>query len=454
MEQNRNKKKSISGVDNFTMPDTKDLECQVLADLISDPTYLPTATGAVKREMFSDEAYQHVWDVLNEMQSKNETIDLVSVSSRVNADTMAMLMNARLGTASGLTLDAHCKALAEMFTRRLICSSAWEMLQTARNNESDFNDLIARPGKLVEALSANIRSGASTKHISQVLKELVESIEAEENARESGKRTRIPTGFPMLDTLTYSGLKAGQLAVIAARPSVGKTAVMLQMALAATRSGFPATILTLEMSDQEVAQRMLFSTGLVGPRGILENAVEWERLEKAVGRFDNLPLFINEKPMGLDEICSTITLNHQRGMCDIAFIDYLTLIGRDNPKQILYQAVGDMTRRLKQVAKECGIPVVVLSQLNRASELENRSPQLCDLRESGSIEQDADIVLMLERETRSNDDPKVNMWVRKNRQGKAGNLCILLEANDTFTEFHQREVEASDGIKPKSSEIC
>jgi len=313
-----------------------------------------------------------------------------------------------------------------------------DMMRMATNPGTDFNELIGRPDKLLEAINYQTDNIASSESISTAIGNLLETIEANQVDRANGKRTRVPTGFKMLDYLTYNGFNAGNLVILSARPSVGKTAIMLQMAMSAVRAGFPAMIYSLEMTNQELAQRMIFSTGLVTPGQLARNEVNWDDLETANGQFNGMPLYLNDRARTLDEITANIVLNANQGRCKIAFIDYLGLIQSTNPRQPLYQAIAERTSRLKRVAKECRIPIVLLCQLNRNTESENRSPELYDLRDCGSIEQDADIVLMLERPNRELTNLDVNMWVRKNRQGKAGAICVELRANETFTEFRQR----------------
>ena len=247
----------------------------------------------------------------------------------------------------------------------------------------------------------------------------------------------MPTGFSVLDYLTYGGFNAGNLVILAARPSVGKTAVMLQMAKAAAMAGKAVNLFNLEMTNVELAQRFLFSTGSVTPQQVARGDMEWINFEIGSGKFSNQPIWLNDSAYTEDEIVRHITLNSQAGKCDIAFIDYLGLI-RMNAKLPLHQAIAETTKRLKQIAKQCGIPIVLLCQLNRASASENRPPAMYDLRDSGSIEQDADIILMLEKASYEEDGKEVNIWVRKNRQGKAGDIKIEIVGNDTFTAFTEK----------------
>lgn len=421
--------------DGLTAPDSFVLECQVLADLIANPDIIPTARGIVNRSMFSTDALARAWDILNEMTDTGTTVDLYTVSARIDRDTLEWL-TARNPALCNETMD-HCRALVELSTRRFVFFRSFDIMTRAGNTATNFAELLSMPGNLVADLTATTGAGASTRTVGDVLNDFAGTVEADQVNQATGKRSRVPTGFPMLDKLTYNGFNGGNLVVLSARPSVGKTAVMLQMALTASRAGIPATIYSLEMTNQELGQRLVFSTGLVTPGQLANNSVNWTDLERANGEFDGLPLRFNDKCQTLDEICNDILLNHQRGRCSIAFIDHLHRIRATDTRQSSYQVVTERTGRFKSLAMECGIPVVLLAQLNRMSETENRPPDLRDLRDSGSIEQDADIVLMLERATGTRSDPNVNMWVRKNRQGEAGNICIRLRGTNSFTVFDE-----------------
>lgn len=448
--------RTMQGFDGMLIPETKDIECQVLSDLINDPEIIATASGAINREMFSSEEYQRVWDIINKMSIEGKAIDFGTIRGLVDTEMLKNLISPKFGVSMGVTALQHCGVLAELATRRMIFLSCLDMMKRASTNTADYSELISLPGQLVEKIVNSSRVGKGCESISKILDKVAESIERNQISIQDGKRTRIPTGFDNLDKLTYSGFAPGNLVVLAGRPSIGKSAIMLQMVLAATRAGFPAAIYSLEMTKEELGQRLLYSTGLVTPAQIINNAMDWDAFERASGTFYGMPLTISDSPMTLDELCNNITLMHQRGKCDIAFIDYLGIIKPNNPKQTIYQATSEKTMKLKSLAKECGIPVVVLSQLNRESEkdkgLDNRAPQLYHLRESGCIEQDADIVLMLERMAENGtgnatlSDKVVNIWVRKNRQGKAGEICIRVTPNDTFTRFSDERLVVSSQI--------
>jgi replicative DNA helicase len=191
-------------------------------------------------------------------------------------------------------------------------------------------------------------------------------------------------------------------------------------------------VFSLEMTNTELAQRLLLSTGRVQSLELARGQVEWSNFEAAVSCVEQMPMFLNDNAYSVDEIVSHIVINRQNGKCDIAFIDYLGLINTTGNKP-QYQVLGEITHRLKSTAKKLGIPIVLLCQLNRAIESANRPPALHDLRDSGDIEHDADIVLMLERPTNFSDN-RVNMYLRKNRQGPK-DACIPLLPNDSYTNF-------------------
>lgn len=426
-------------MDGLRLPESRDLECQVLADLVSNPDMLPTVRSLVTRDMFTTPGFQRAWDSLNEMVSKGETVDLATIGARVDRETLMAIIKPSPGFTIG-TMD-HCRALVDMATRRLIWSRAFDMMARAGNPGTDMSGLLEMPGNLVADLVGQIRAGTETQSVTAVLNSYANELQD----RATGTVRKIPTGFSRLDKTIMGGWTGGNLVVMSARPSVGKSAVMLQMALSACRAGFPATVYSLEMPNGDLGQRLVWSTGFVRPGDLVSDQavknLDWNRVERANGVFDGLPLWFNTKLRTLDEICNDIVLQHQRGRCSVAFVDHLHIITNTDNRLSAYQAITERTRRFKLLAMDCGIPVVLLCQLNRMSDLEKRPPDLRDLRDSGSIEQDSDIVLMLDRPN-GKTDPRVDMWVRKNRNGKAGDILIELSGDMSrgLTVFSERDI--------------
>lgn len=434
-------KQIVTTISDYPLPDSVDIERLVIAELVSYPSEITSAEKIINVEMFSNEGCRKSWETLRRMLDNGISIDLITFKSNIDNSIFQEVIPYIAKTGTMLSVHSHCNALRDAAMKRKAYFCGVEMIRSSVSAISDIGEIMNIPSKFVEDVNSDYKTEESTKRISEVINELGGEIERIQNDQLQGKRTRIPTGFNFLDALTYSGFAPGNLIILAARPSVGKTAIMLQMAQKAPNSGFSAMIFSLEMTNQELAQRMMFSTGEISPTQIVNGSVNWQSFERAAGGFAGLPMYLNDTARTVEDITSEIILNNRQGKCDIAFIDYLGLIHHRDNKQPLHQAIAEITKTLKDVAKRCRIPIVLLCQLNRASVSEKRPPMLFDLRDSGSIEQDADIVLMLERDIESSngqgDHAGLNMWVRKNRQGRAGDIAIKLSPNQTYTSFQE-----------------
>lgn len=430
------KNKEIT-LNEFPPPDSFPSELQVIADIISLPEILPEAERILTDDMFSETKTWKAWDELKQMAKEGMSIDFATAYHRIGQELMRSITPLMHNSGGMMTSIQHCSTLRSVHIKHRAYIGALELLMLSSDGSYSSQDIINKAGGLSEALRKEIDASQGMQHISEAFNDLGIKIEDNIRQRKEGKMLRVPTGFSVLDYLTYGGFNAGNLVILAARPSVGKTAVMLQMAKAAALAGKAVNLFNLEMTNIELAQRFLFSTGAVTPQQVARGDVEWINFEIGSGKFSDKPIWLNDSSYTEEEIVSHITINAQAGKCDIAFIDYLGLI-RMNSKLPLHQAIAETTKRLKQVAKQCNIPIVLLCQLNRASASEKRPPAMYDLRDSGSIEQDADIILMLEKATEEEDGRDVNIWVRKNRQGKAGDIKIEIEGNETFTSFTEK----------------
>lgn len=431
----------------YSAPNSMSTELQVLADMVSLPETMMDATRMLTAEMFSDDQCREAYAAIAKMYKDGQTVDLPSIWGKVDVNLVTKgIVPMMSNVGSSVTALQHYASLKDFHIKRQCYYKAVEWLMDASKTSVSAQELIGKVGSFADRIVKESGEDKEMQHISNVLNQLGDQIEERVKLKEQGKVLRVPTGFYTLDYLTYGGFNAGNLVILAARPSVGKTAVMLQMARAAAQSGKAVNLFNLEMTNTELAQRMLFSTGRLTPLQMARGEIEWTDFELASGEFASKPIYMNDVASTTDEIISRITLNSQMGKCDIAFIDYLGLI-RMGGNAPLYQAIAETTKRLKQTAKACGIPIVLLCQLNRTSASESRPPMMHDLRDSGSIEQDADIVLMLERNTDDDEGKEVLMWVRKNRQGKAGDIKVEIVGNDTFTSF-------SDKNEPAPPPMC
>lgn len=438
-------KEQIVSLSDFPFPSSVEMEKQVIADIINNPDEISEARRVLRDNSFADEQCRTAWVTLCSKQDRGEVIDLVSAFEWLDKDFIKNSIVPLTAQSGFVSTRTHCNILASLAVRKKAYQFAVKMLQETTSNATSLEELISFPEDFTKAVKVEFASNADSIPIAEAINTLAETIQLEQEERAKGRPVKVPTGIDNLDWLTYGGFGPGQLIIVAARPSIGKTAIGLSMAKESAKAGVPATIFSLEMTNQELAQRLLLSTGMIKPQQIANGQMEWTDFETAAGEFDKAPLFFDDTSRTIDEIVARIILNHQVRKCGIAFIDYLGLIDtRTEGNKPLYQIIAGITKRLKQTAKECRIPIVLLCQLNRASASDNRPPQLYDLRDSGSIEQDADIVLMLERPASTNDaigqEMRLNMWVRKNRQGKAGDIYIELQPDSTYTNFKEGKI--------------
>ena len=415
---------------DFPVPSTTGYEHKLLATIIQDNSLATEIMSIVKREMFSNEYTQKIWDVFVDMYYKREKIDLLTIFPKVdNKYFIDNVLKTEVEYSVSGTMQLALSFL-DTYIKRKAYFCAVDILQ--KINAGETSDSIREQfdrfsTKVTEGLGDKIADDAES-----IANEIADDIE-------KGNRTRVSTHIRTLDYYTYGGFGGGNLVILAARPSVGKTTIAMQIAQAASADLNRTLVFSLEMTKQELVQRLIQSTGLISQYQFCTNTIDWENYEKAISQVINGNLLINDEAYNINEIRQKIVMACQTQKIKMVMIDYLQLIKGANPRLSKADQVGEFTSILKQTAKQCNIPILVLAQLNRASASENRSPQLYDLRDSGSIEQDADIVIMLERprnELGNIADNRIDMWIRKNRQGRCNfDNPICLKGNEYYTNF-------------------
>lgn len=433
-------KPKTAQLSDYLPPDSTEIERQILVDAVFSPDVIPELIPIINRNMFTVENRSRIWEMIVYMYNTGEQIDLVTMRAKCGQAFIVECVNPKIEAGGYKTILSHAKALRDISARRRAYLAAIRLLEKSNDINADETEIVDAG----ESVSREITCGASSrsdKIIDTIIDEISVDMTERKKLADAGRLFRVPSGIPSIDWLTYKGWSPGQLIILAARPSIGKTSLMLKMAKAGAAAGFPSTIFSLEMTEQELGQKLLFSTGHILPSQLAAANVSKEGFESAARAIKGLKIRINTESNSLDDIVSRIMIASKRGECKVAYIDYLGLIKTaDEGKVSTNQSISIITRTLKATAKRAGIPIILLAQLNREMAKENRAPELYDLRDSGAIEQDADVVMMLEHtKYKSSDDgeesvPDINIWVRKNRQYKK-DLCVVVRPNKTYSEF-------------------
>jgi len=445
-------KNEFSSFTELLAPQNINLERQVLVDAITSPEALDDMIALLPAEAFTNESRSKLWTTISDLWRDGDAVGEVVLHERCGKSFIdeIVLPSANGSLHGALCREAiqHAKLLHNLMVRRRLHFAALDLVNKAADPSIDEITLCSE----VEAVSQRIQGDGyyTDSSLEDGVKEIRERMHEIARLAAEGKKYRATSGLPCLDWTIGGGFEPGNLIVLAARPSVGKTAILCHFAASAARAGFPATIFSLEQTSEELAQRFLLSSGKVAPHDIFEGCVN-DRFEAAAADFVGLPVFVNERLRRPDDIISRMTQQVRKGRCKIAFIDYLGLMAYSMPgNEPLYQKIGKITSDLKAAAKRLKLPIVLLCQLNRDAVRDGRAPELYDLRDSGSIEQDADIVIMLHAEKAINPTtgyPNLNLTLRKNRKGRR-DVTIAVETSRYFTSFKELGVIDNTQVAP------
>ena len=428
-------------------PHHEEAEVATLGAVLLDPEALSSVIRYVRAEDFYRSAHRKIFEVILELFEKNEPIDLITLSEglkrlgQLEASGGAAYVS-RLTSLVPTSANAeyYAKIVQSCSIRRQILRIASQMISDAHKDTPDIRFIIEEAERQVFELTDRQHSG-SFFPAREIVSKTIEAIE--KLYHDSGSYTGIPSGFGDLDKLT-SGFQDSEFIVVGARPSVGKTAFALSMAAhISIEQKIAVGFFTLEMSGMALMQRLLSSEARLESQklrtGLLRPA-DFHKLTEAAGRIYDAPLFIEDSP-NLKLLDLRAQARRMKAQHDIAivFIDYLTLITSEHQDIQRHEQIAEISRSLKALARELNVPVVALSQVRRESE--GKQPTLADLRESGSIEQDADVVIFLHREriteSENGREPstgvETDLIVAKQRNGPVGhfNLAFLPE----FTRF-------------------
>jgi len=430
-------------------------EQAVLGALFLRKRALDDLAGKLRPDDFSSSGHSEIWRAALDLHKAGTPVDLVTLTRRLEERKslasvggpvyLAELANSPVSAANALH---HAEIVAELAMRRDVEERCGEMLASVRDPSVTVEGLVGSSTKALASIVGRVASG-EVSSAADVTDEVLHEIEARQTDPNRGRG--VSTGFQNLDRI-INGLNPSDLIVAAARPGVGKTALALGMALRGAQAGFPALIFSMEMSKEQLFGRLLCSLGGVNTcklRSALPlSADEMSRLATAAKRLQNAAVFVDDSPaLHLMELqAKARRFVRERGVRAI-YVDYISLVRSDvHSDRSREQEVSAISAGLKALAKELSIPVVALAQLNRAVEArKSGEPMLSDLRESGAIEQDADIVMFLHNQQFASsgqhaDVAPVQILVKKHRHGPCGSASLIYRA--PYTSFEDQAPEA------------
>lgn len=462
---------------NMSLPDrlppqSIDAEQSTLGAALISGSAVERVLEMLEREDFYLEAHRRVFDVVAHLSQRDQPVDMLSVAEElrrrnhlesVGGTPYISTLVDSVPTAAHV--EFYARIVSEKSTLRKLIQASGEIIAISHEQQDEVDHIVDTAERLIFAV-AQRRVNQGFAHIRPVV---LDALERLETVRANDSRiTGIPTGLSPVDQMT-SGLQRGDLVIVAGRPSMGKTALCLTFAVnAAMQAEQPIAIFSLEMSKEQLAQRMICSeakvdgmrlrTGFLRSHGE-DDESDWTRLGRAIGRLGDLPIYIDDSSdisvLDMRAKCRRLKSEHGLGM---VVIDYLQLIRGHGKQENRNQEISIIARSLKSMARELDVPVVALSQLSRGVERrEDKRPMLSDLRESGSIEAEADIVMMLYRSRYYNRDgedgtaepPPGQEWmeeseliIAKHRNGPVGTVRL------GFLRRYARFEDLAEGYEP------
>lgn len=459
----REKQISYNPVPIEVLPESPELEKAVLGALILEPDQLSDVAEIVEISAFHNADNSKIYGMMLSMLERGDKIDLYTLADRPELKGREMtryLAGLTSAVDSGVNVLDHARQLANTETRRRLCLFGYELAARAVSDPDGVVDWAT--SEITAIADRAVRSNDITP-LSDVVRATLDDLERRQQARQAGECIGIPTGLQRLDALT-GGWRGGQLIVLAGRPGMGKSAAMLHFARAAAVAGVPVCVFSAEMPNTQLAGRMLVGGSGVNSGSFRVGSVDadgWHELEKAAADLSAMPIYLNDRAnITMGAIRSQCKAMARRGQCGMVIIDYLQLLdtAMRNPNTTREREIAAASRSAKLLAKELDAPVILLSQLSRKIEdRADKTPMLSDLRESGAIEQDADMVLFLDRPAmygRTEIDAGRYgtisaegvglLHIAKNRDGASG--CIVFRHNESMTRIADYDGPATDAI--------
>ncbi len=426
----------------YIPPNNAEAERSVLGSMFLDPKAVFVALERLIPEDFYSKRNRLIFAAMGELSEEGIPVDTVTVVDRLermgqldSADDTIYIADLASCVPSAANIGYYVEIVEQKAVLRAMITAGNEIIRDAAASEDATEDIVNRAGDLIYQIAVKRRRD-SLEHIKNALLAGYQLIG--EAMKSDRGMLGIPTGFSRLDAM-LSGLQGGQLIVVAGRPGMGKTSFALNIAQhIAVDEKIPVAVFSLEMAREQLALRMLCSESLVDSQKTRSGDLtddDFDRLADGVGVLGAAPVYVDDSPTitVMEMLAKARRLKMERGL-GLVVIDYLQLMTGKDRRENRQQEISGMTRSLKIMAKEIGVPVMILSQLSRANEKrDDKKPLLSDLRESGSIEQDADVVMFIHRENYYNAeaDALSQIIIAKQRSGPTGTVSLAWKGEQT-----------------------
>ncbi|MFD2672184.1 replicative DNA helicase [Marinicrinis sediminis] len=440
-------------------PQNVEAEQAVLGAILLDSDSLVTVMERVQTDDFYRASHQLIYEAMVELAEEQEPVDLVTVTSRLQdkkqleeSGGVSYLTQLANAVPTAANVDHYASIVEEKSLMRRLIRTATHIVSEGYASAEDVNSLLSDAERRIMEIS-NRRSSSGFVSIRDVVMDVFDRVEF--LYQHKGGTTGIPSGFVDLDKMT-SGFQRSDLIIVAARPSVGKTAFALNIAQnVGVRANESVAIFSLEMSAAQLVQRMVCAESNVDAGRLRTGHLEdddWQKLTMAIGTLAEANIYIDDSPAltVADIRAKCRRLKREKGL-GMILIDYLQLIHGRGKSDNRQQEVSEISRTLKQIARELEVPVIALSQLSRGVEQrQDKRPMMSDLRESGSIEQDADIVAFLYRDDYYNQDTEkkniIEIIIAKQRNGPVGTVeLVFLKHYNKFVNYDRSHDEMGAG---------
>lgn len=436
-------------------PQNLEAESAVLGSMLIEEMAISSAIELLKEDDFYRDNNKRIFSIVCNLYSKNKAVDLIIVTEELKKQGLleeiggpSYLTSLASEVPTAANIEHYAKIVKEKSILRKLINAATQIIAEGyEDNQEDVETLLDKSEKLIFDITSR-KIEPSFTPLKEIIKDSIETID--NLYQKKTHVTGIPTGFSKLDVMT-AGLQTSDFIVIAGRPSMGKSSLSLCMIeYAAVREGLPVAIFSLEMSKEQLVQRMLCSNARVPIQKVRTgylSQTDWPDLTNAAGRLSEAPIFIDDTA-GISALELRAKARRLKSQHDIKLImiDYLQLMQGANRIENRQQEISDISRSLKALARELNVPIIAVSQLSRAVESRtDRRPQLSDLRESGAIEQDADLVILLLREEyympTDENKGKAELIIAKQRNGPVGSLFLAFLKE--YTRFENMAYETN-----------